>query len=121
MRSQIAITDVTRMGPPKVCVAGYLPDGTCVRPTFRGGPVESWLFSKGRQVVKPFAVIECGLLRKRMANRAPHTEDWEIQADYLKCYDLTPANSRELLKLTRSPTVRSIFGTFLHGDQPEGK
>ena len=37
MKQTLIVTDLTRMLEPRVCLAGYLPDMTCVRPPFRRG------------------------------------------------------------------------------------
>ena len=64
-RRQMVVTDVTRMDGDRVCVGGYLDDGTAVRPVAcRAGPNERWL-SPSRDRVAPFAVLEL------QVNRAP--------------------------------------------------
>ncbi len=44
MRTQMVVTDLTRMSRDRICLAGYRPDGECVRPLFaRGSLTEAWL------------------------------------------------------------------------------
>lgn len=82
-RRALVITDLTRMQDERVCLAGYPVDlawneaPVCVRPDFRYGVItEPWLFSHGRVIVRPFAVVGVDLIEHRP--RPPHTEDWAI-------------------------------------------
>ena len=75
VKKQIIITDVTRMQEGRVCIAGYDQDGRCVRPVLPPpGIHESSLYSQGRLIVFPFAVVEFDL--QQPISEPPHTEDW---------------------------------------------
>ena len=77
MKKDIVITDLTRMGGERVCIAGYTRDGRCIRPELaRGFFAEWWLDRRGSGVVRPFAILEFDLLRPQ--RMAPHTEDWIV-------------------------------------------
>ena len=117
MRAVLTISDVTRMQGARVCVAGYLPDDTCVRPLLRvGGLTETWLFV-GRQVaVQPFARVELDLLEHRP--EPPHTEDWIIAPTYRRRLGLLDMNERAaFLERIGDGALAEIFGTPIHQDE----
>jgi hypothetical protein len=63
---ELVVTDLTRMRGQKVCVAGYRPDGTCVRPVFhvaQGDLAEAWY----RLPVTDLA-FQCHLNRLRLGD-----------------------------------------------------
>ena len=117
MKQQIAITDLTRMQEPRVCIAGYTRDGRCIRPVvpFRGIP-EWFLRKNDRLVIRPFAVVELDLLRH--VPQAPHTEDWEIDRFHRRLVNpqLPDEKKQNLLEKTSSDSVVGIFGTEVHDD-----
>jgi hypothetical protein len=117
MKQQIAITDLTRMQEPRVCIAGYTRDGRCIRPVvpFRGIP-EWFLRKNDRLIVRPFAVVELDLLRH--VPQAPHTEDWEIDRFHRRLVNpqLPDEKKQNLLEKTSSDSVVGIFGTEVHDD-----
>ncbi len=77
MKKDIVITDSTRMGGERVCIAGYTRDGRCIRPELARGFFAEWWLDHGTSgLVRPFAVLEFDLLRPE--RRAPHTEDWIV-------------------------------------------
>ncbi|MDQ3692094.1 MAG: hypothetical protein M3464_00500 [Chloroflexota bacterium] len=116
MRSQLTITDLTRMQGTKICVAGYLPTGECIRPVLpKTYLTESWLFRNRPRILKPFAVIELELSRPAADRVPPHTEDWEIEPGYDYRADLSPRDRFELLYTTASSHVGSLFGSALSG------
>ena len=117
MKRQIAITDLTRMRVPNVCIAGYTKDGACLRPIvpFRGIP-EWFLRKDDRLIIRPFAVVEfdfvCPVLE------APHTEDWEIDRFHRRLItaQLPEEKKLRLLEKTASDSVAEIFGAKIHSD-----
>lgn len=117
MKQPIAITDLTRMREPNVCIAGYAKDWTCLRPVvpFRGIP-EWFLRKDDRLIIRPFAVIEFDFLRA--APEAPHTEDWEIDRFHrrLVTAQLSDEKKLRLLERTASDSVAEIFGAEIHDD-----
>jgi hypothetical protein len=117
MKQPIAITDLTRMREPNVCIAGYAKDWTCLRPVvpFRGIP-EWFLRKDDRLIVRSFAVVEFDFLRA--APEAPHTEDWEIDRFYrrLVTAQLSDKKKLRLLERTASDSVTEIFGAEIHDD-----
>lgn len=114
MKAQVAITDLTRMQAGRVCVAGYLPDGTCIRPVFRSGHLtEDWLKAREQVIIRPFAVVEFEIGERRVA--PPHTEDRVIDRVYRRPRGiLSTSQRRELLGRTIGSNVRELFGAALH-------
>jgi hypothetical protein len=117
MKQQIAITDLTRMQEPKVCIAGYARDGRCIRPVipFRG--IGEWFLHKDDcLVIRPFAVVELDFVRH--VPEAPHTEDWEINRFHrrLVTAQLPEEKKLNLLERTASHSVASIFGAEIQDD-----
>jgi len=121
-RRQMIVTDITRMDGDRICVGGYLDDGTAVRPvTGRGGPNEQWLRSARDGRVAPFSVLELQINRAPKPLRAPHTEDRTVPLTGHRVVRLlSDAEQRALLDRSTSPSVRSIFGAEVHAD-PTGQ
>jgi len=118
MRSQLTITDLTRMHGTKICVAGYLPTGECIRPVLpKTNLTESWLFRGRPRIIEPFAVIELELLRPAPDRVPPHTEDWEIELAYDYRTELDLVDRFELLHSITSSHLGSVFGAGLRGRQ----
>lgn len=110
MKTQLVITDLTRMQRGRVCIAGYTPDGCCIRPVLPPpGIPESSLVVNGRPVIYPFAQIELRLVEPKP--QPPHTEDylydpWSVRHLH------EVSERRPLLDATTFPGVAPIF------DQP---
>jgi hypothetical protein len=117
MKQQIAITDLTRMRVPNVCIAGYTKDGACLRPIvpFRGIP-EWFLRKNDRLIIRPFAVVEFDFVRP--VPEAPHMEDWEIDRFHRRLIiaHLPEEKRLRLLEKTARDSVADIFGTKIHND-----
>jgi hypothetical protein len=117
MKQQIAITDLTRMQQPKVCIAGYARDGSCIRPVIPFKGIGEWFLRKdGHLIIRPFAVVELDFLRR--VPEAPHSEDWEIDTFYRKLVtpQLPDEKKQKLLEKTAISSVAEIFGTEVHHD-----
>jgi hypothetical protein len=121
-RRQMIVTDITRMDGDRICVGGYLDDGTAVRPVAgRIGPNEQWLRSARDGRVAPFAVLELQVNKAPKRLTAPHTEDRTIPLKGHRVPSfLSEEEQQALLERTASPTVRSVFGTEIHAD-PTGQ
>jgi hypothetical protein len=114
MKARLTITDLTRMQGDRVCVGGYLPDDTCVRPVFRsGGLKEGWLQARGEVIIRPFAVVEFEFKEKR--GQAPHLEDRVIDPVYRMRRGMLPPRERHaLLQRIKDPSVGEIFGASIY-------
>lgn len=109
MKTQITITDLTRMGRNRICVAGYTSDRTCVRPELpQGNPSEDWLAKAGRIEIRPFAIVEMDLLKQ--VSKPPHTEDWVVGPDRRLVGMLATEQRKAFLVGTCSGGVDSMFG-----------
>jgi hypothetical protein len=85
MKASLVITDVTRMQEGRVCIAGYTRQGKCVRPVMPPpGIHERTLYSQGRVMVFPFAVVEYDLLQQ--VPQPPHTEDCRYDPTSVWCF-----------------------------------
>ncbi len=117
MKQQIAITDLTRMQEPKVCIAGYTRDGRCIRPVVPYRGIPEWFLRKDDcLIVRPFAVVELDLLRH--TPQAPHTEDWEIDRFHRRLIkpQLPDEKKQRLLERTACNSVAEIFGAEIYDD-----
>jgi hypothetical protein len=117
MKQHIAITDLTRMQGPKVCIAGYTKDGRCLRPVIPFQGIQEWFLRKDDcLIIRPFAVVELDFLRP--VPQAPHTEDWEIDHFHrrLVVAQLPEEKKRRLMDRTASPSVAAIFGAHIRDD-----
>ncbi|MHB8646212.1 MAG: dual OB domain-containing protein [Thermomicrobiales bacterium] len=118
MKTRVTITDLTRMQGDRVCVAGYLPDNTCVRPVFvKGGLTEEWLRLRGKAAIRPFAVIEFDVRGKVSMPLPPHTEDRIIDDTYRVWRgSLTPEERAEWCAKAEDRDVAAIFGAAIHDE-----
>lgn len=114
MKKTLLVTDLTRMQPPWVCVGGYWPDLTAVRPKLGRGLTEDFLFQSGRPIIRPFAQVELDFLQS--VPDPPHTEDWFIRRDYkvLVHPPLSEEQAMAFLERILDPDVASIFGAEVH-------
>jgi hypothetical protein len=117
-RRQMVVTDVTRMDGDRVCVGGYLEDGTVVRPVAgRAGPDERWLRSAQGAPVVPFSLVELQVDRAPKRLLAPHTEDRTISyRGHRVLRTLSDEERQVLLERSLSPSVRAIFDAEIHAD-----
>lgn len=113
----IVVTDLTRMGGNRVCLAGYAENGTCVRPELPFGTItEPWLYLGSEAVVRPFARIELELARN--TPHPPHTEDWLIGPRRPVHHGMLAANDQLALLSSHTDTaVEQIFGAPVQHDQ----
>jgi hypothetical protein len=115
----MVVLDVTRMEGDRVCVGGYLEDGTAMWPVAgRAGPNQQWLAPTRDGRVAPFAVLELKVDRAPHGLRAPHTEDRTVPMHGHRVLGMLPAAERiAWLEATASPAVRAIFGADVHADE----
>lgn len=115
MRTQIAITDLTRMQGGRVCVAGYDRYGKCYRPILPPpGISESSLFdNNNKPIIYPFAVVEYGFLFPNP--QPPHTEDFGYDTNSVK-YIADVKNRNSLLNMSLYKNVEEIFEQPIHDD-----
>ncbi len=112
----LTITDLTRMAHGNVCIAGYTPEGRCLRPVFhKGGIAEAWLFDEhGAIAVRPFATLAVTVAKH--VPDPPHTEDHIIDPVYHVAGRLSTSQQQALLTASADPTVAAIFGAPIHAD-----
>jgi hypothetical protein len=124
MRHEMVVTDLTQMQGDRVCVGGYLEDGTSVRPVCHPyGPTKSWLQPHGGAQVVPFSVVDLEL-GASPAVTPPHTEDRTVPVSGHRVLEiLSEADQADLLEWSASPTVRKIFGADVRSapDQQWGR
>jgi hypothetical protein len=114
MKQLVAITDLTRMQEQRVCLAGYLPDYTCIRPIIpRSGLTEVWLQATRRAVIRPFCVVAFELVEH--TPEPPHTEDWTISPVYQVVRMVK--SKLALLQKIEDKSVESIFGAEITHEQ----
>jgi hypothetical protein len=111
VRERMVVTDVTRMQGDRVCVGGYLEDGTAIRPVCGDlGPTEAWLQPAQDEHVVPFSVVELSV-GDPPSIVPPHTEDRRVPTTGHRIVQVLPdADRLHWLSRTESPSVRAIFG-----------
>jgi len=116
MKTQLVITDVTRMQEGRVCVAGYDKDLKCIRPVLPPpGIHESTLYSQGQPIVFPFAVVEYDLLQP--TPHPPHTEDVRYDPTSVRFIKrLEEGRHRNVLVKTLFPSVQALFEVSIQSD-----
>jgi len=107
----LTITDLTRMGGTRVCIAGINETGQTIRPELDHASIhEDWLFIDGIPRLVPFARIQFDLLEP--FPDAPHTEDWIVRQDYKQPIgSISNHNRQEFLQRYAFDTVDEIFET----------
>lgn len=109
MKTRLLITDVTRMGGDRVCVAAINQHRQSIRPVLPYGISESWLYCQPPAVVRPFSIISLDLHQN--LPEPPHTEDWSFDPDSLTIESLLEPKWREkYLTEMLDADVASIFG-----------
>jgi len=117
MKKRLIISDLTRMAPPRVCIAGWETDSwECIRPVLPPpGIDEGFLLQEGRLMIKPFAEVEFDFECKK-PSRPPHTEDWNLNQRYkpklIRVLDMV--EKRNVLQNQVDEDVCSIFGAQIH-------
>jgi hypothetical protein len=116
MKTQLVITDVTRMQEGRVCVAGYTRRGKCIRPVLPPpGIHERTLYAEGQPIVFPFAVVEYDLLKPDP--HPPHTEDVRYAPLSVRFIErLDDERKQTILNKTLFPNVKAIFQVPLYSD-----
>jgi hypothetical protein len=116
------VTDLTRMEGARVCVGGYLEDGSAIRPVVaRSGPNEAWLQHARGGPVAPFSVVDLRVSGKPKGSHAPHTEDRLVPERGQRVQRMLAEQERiDLLERTCSPGVRAIFGAEIQAEQLGG-
>lgn len=116
---KLTVTDVTRMNKGNVCVAGYDPEGRCIRPVIRGGMPERWLYGEdGAVIVRPFATILCDLTPSPRTI-PPHNEDHEVNSVPRFVRMLELAQQAALFEILAKKTVRDLFNAPIQKGQSE--
>jgi hypothetical protein len=107
VKQPLLITDLTRMRGGHVCLAGYDPQGRCVRPA-EPRIHEDLVKRDGQFCVYPSAVVEFDLLAPRP--QPPHTEDHVFDLFHIQFVRRArPREFGEVLLRSLSPSVAAIF------------
>ena len=116
MKRSLVITDLTRMQEGRVCVAGYDKEGNCIRPVLPPpGIQENTLYSQGRPIVFPFAVVEYELLQP--LPHPPHTEDCRYDPASVRFIErVDEKRRREILDQTLFQSVSAVFEVPVYSD-----
>ncbi len=114
MITELFITDVTRMGQNRVCIAGVNRRGKSIRPTLPPpGIQEEMLYENGNCVIRPFMKMRLDL--QECPIHPPHTEDMIMDLESRECCGiLSPENALNLLTRILDPNVQSIFNSEIH-------
>jgi hypothetical protein len=114
----MVVTDLTRMSGDRVCVGGYLEDGSAVRPVYgQFGPTEAWLSPDSESLIVPFSLVELDVGSIPLPVTAPHTEDRAIPpTGHQLIRNLQDNEQIRWLDRTAYPSVRAIFGTQVYSD-----
>jgi len=114
MLTPLIITDVTRMGGTRVCIAGVTEDGRSIRPTLPyPGIQEDWLYENGQCAIRPFACVTLDLLVHQP--NPPHTEDWLMNPQNREFHGLLESQDRPaFLNNILDQSVSDIFRAEIH-------
>ena len=110
MKTELVITDLTRMYQGKVCIAGYDKHHQCFRPVLPPpGIPESSLLQGAQAIIYPSAVVEFDLLDPNP--QPPHSEDY-LFAPASPCFVRRVKNWETVLEWSLARSVEAVF------DQP---
>lgn len=118
MKTEIVVTDLTRMYRGNVCIAGYDATRRCIRPVLPPpGIHQDTIVLEGRPLVYPFAVIELDLLEQQPRLEPPHIEDRFYDPSSLRFRRHLPeAGRRNILAWSLYTRMGHLFGQPpLHG------
>lgn len=115
-REQFLVTDLTRMTPTSVCIAGYVRrkgNLICIRPVLpwsdrsQGLIAEDVLFA-GRSPVTPFTIVDLDLYEED--SDPPHVEDVVFSGDFTQIVRrLGLQNRQAILHEVLDPSIETIF------------
>lgn len=115
MKKHLVITDLTQMSKDNVCIAGYLQDGTCVRPIIGEHLTKEYLKENTRTIIRPFSIIDLDFIEPDERSCPPHTEDWLVSPNYFISLGLLNLDQkRSFLLRINDQSVDRIFGAILH-------
>lgn len=116
MKTLMAVSDITRMREPYICVAGITNNGETIRPLFRQDRIhQDWCFQNGTNI-RQFTRITLNLLDHDP--HPPHTEDWHADMDSLEIIgDVTEEKKLIILGKICDASLASIFGAEIRSDQ----
>ncbi|MBN2549604.1 MAG: hypothetical protein JXB15_10630 [Anaerolineales bacterium] len=114
MKTQLVITDLTRMQRGRVCIAGYDRSRTCIRPVLPPpGIAESDLYLNGKAIIYPFALVELELLQP--LPEPPHTEDVLYEPNGVS-FIRQVVGREQVLAWSLFDRVSDIFEQPIHSD-----
>lgn len=112
MRKTLVVTDVTRMGGDRVCVAGIDERGNCVRPVTPGDVREHHLYQGQQVVIHPKAKVEFELSSANID--PPHIEDEQFTPNAIVRKGICSDEEwGAILEGSCFPGVSDVFGGHL--------
>jgi len=113
---RLIITDLSRMKEGRICIVGIDREDNVIRPVIPyGGVKEDYILDKtGKPIITPFAEIEFKFIRP--LSKPPHSEDWELDTNYMPRFVGRPSEENLIGFLERisDRSVRDIFGAAIH-------
>ena len=114
MKTNLVITDLTRMYRGMVCIAGYDNTRRCIRPTLPPpGIPENALMRGNSPIIFPFAVVEFDLLNP--TPQPPHVEDWHYDPESPRFIKLIQ-DRKKILSWSLFDGLSDIFEQPIHDD-----
>ena len=111
MKTNLVITDLTRMYRGMVCIAGYDAGKRAVRPVLPPpGIPEASLMRDGKAVIFPFALVEFNLLEA--LPQPPHTEDVHFDPESPRLVRAVQSRE-EVLGWSLFECVEDVFGQMV--------
>jgi hypothetical protein len=109
---RLRMTDVTRMRPPRVCVAGYDENNVCIRPVLRYAQIDESALEAAGGLITPFAEVEYDFTPA--PSTPPHVEDHIYAPESVRWIRrLSESERHALLRATCRPRVDQAFGAPL--------
>lgn len=115
---QIAVTDITRMQPGYVCVAGVdVATGAYVRPVIVGARLETAILAPHGGPFDLATVVDLGIVAP--VPQRPEVEDHAFKPRNARAVQtIEPSLFWEMLRYLSRPTLRAIFGAQLKYHEP---
>jgi len=115
MKKKMIVTDLTQMSQSYICIAGYLEDGTCVRPVIYPWMTRNYLKDDNKSLIRPFSIIELDFRDINNKSCPPHIEDCIVTPNYYSIQGLLTLDQQEaFLSEIDDINIDKIFGAPIH-------
>jgi len=119
LKTELVVTDLTRMSKDRVCIATVNKQCKSIRPKLVNSNFRLYWCYREDHIIQPFTHLCLDLLEP--ISNPPHTEDWTIDPNFIEIYKIIPEENRKrLLDQIIDKNVSCIFGAEIHHIENKG-